>query len=358
MEKNPFFNRNKIRNPDHFFGRKDELITIFTRLLNLQSSDVYGERKIGKSSLLYYIYSKASDKLGNDYKVGYINLGDAHYYTVNDFLSNSLKELGCKSEVIIPSNDLQINLIAFTESIKELRKEKKAVLLIDDFENLKEKNDFNFNVFKTMRSLGDNGDIAYVTATVPSIKTLCIEGNFISPLYNIFSQVHLMQFTPDETFEFLEAKIGLEEFDERERNFIYQIANNYPLHLQIACYHVFENKRKIWDETKLRNDIQNEIVTYDHQRVSEKRTLIEKNPSVKKENRAPLKIVDHKNKSSQLMKHKIISMSVPATIAGFVGFVVSVWAGLYLSDYKDVITIIITVIVFLLCIKLIWRKKN
>ncbi len=55
---NPFSNRAMIKNPDEFFGRKNELTTIFSRLSNLQSCDVSGERKIGKSSLLYYIFLK------------------------------------------------------------------------------------------------------------------------------------------------------------------------------------------------------------------------------------------------------------------------------------------------------------
>src|SRR5574341_1912221 len=147
---NPFSNRTMVKNPDEFFGRKNELRTIFSRLSNLQSSDVFGERKIGKSSLLYYIFLKSHEKLGDDYSVAYIDLQDAHYHTVEDFLKNSLHELGCKSEVINSSNGLHKNLIAFTESINELRKRKKPVLLIDEFERLTKKPEFNSDVFETM----------------------------------------------------------------------------------------------------------------------------------------------------------------------------------------------------------------
>jgi len=67
---NPFSNRNMITDPDGFFGRKTELATIFNRLQNLQSCDVYGERKIGKSSLLYYVFKNVEDRIGDDYVVG------------------------------------------------------------------------------------------------------------------------------------------------------------------------------------------------------------------------------------------------------------------------------------------------
>jgi hypothetical protein len=49
FKNNTFSNRAMIKNPDEFFGRKDELKTIFSRLSNLQSCDVSGERKIVSS---------------------------------------------------------------------------------------------------------------------------------------------------------------------------------------------------------------------------------------------------------------------------------------------------------------------
>jgi AAA+ ATPase superfamily predicted ATPase len=91
-----------ITDPNEFFGRKTELMTIFSRLENLQSCDVYGERKIGKSSLLYYIFKKAHDWLGADYVVAYIDMQAAENHNVESFLRNSLNELGANSKGIIP----------------------------------------------------------------------------------------------------------------------------------------------------------------------------------------------------------------------------------------------------------------
>jgi AAA+ ATPase superfamily predicted ATPase len=249
-----------IKNPDKFFGRKDELRTIFSRLSNLQSCDVFGERKIGKSSLLYYIFLNLRD--GDEYRVAYIDMQDPRYHTVKGFLKHSLKELGSDPGVI-SSNNLNENLIAFSDSIEGIRKEIKPVLLIDEFENLTKKpEEFNNDFFDAMRSLGYHGNIAYVTASLHAIKMLCTAGNFTSPFYNIFSQVPLGLFSPDETTGFLSAKRGGVEFNEKEIEFIKEIANNHPLHLQIACYHVLENKGKKWDERKSRKKIEKEIENF------------------------------------------------------------------------------------------------
>jgi AAA+ ATPase superfamily predicted ATPase len=260
VENNPFSNRAMIKNPDGFFGRKEELETIFTRLSTLQSCDVSGERKIGKSSLLYHIFLKLRN--GDEYTVAYIDLQDAKYHTVAGFLKYSLEELGSIPGTIRSSNSLNENLIAFSESIEELSL--KPVLLIDEFENLtKRAEEFNNGFFDAMRSLGQNGTIAYVTASLHPLKWLCTTGNFTSPLYNIFSHVSLKHFRPEETSDFLAANREGVAFSKKEIEFIKRIAGNHPLHLQIACYHVFEKRGKEGDEKKLRKDIEKEIKSFE-----------------------------------------------------------------------------------------------
>ena len=203
---NPFSNRIMIKNLDDFFGRKEQLETIFNRLVNIQSCDVYGERKTGKSSLLYHIFLKLHTELGDDYKVVYIDMQDPKYHTVEGFLKYSLVELDINPEIISSFNTLNKKLVGFTESIESLRKEKRVVLLIDECENMIKRQEFNNDFFETMRSLGNNGNIAYVTASLHSIKGLCRKGNFTSPFYNLFSAVPLGMFSPEETHEFLSAE--------------------------------------------------------------------------------------------------------------------------------------------------------
>lgn len=269
---NPFLNRTIIKNPEEFFGRTDELKTIYNRLSTLQSCDVYGKRKIGKSSLLYHISVKSRDKLGDDYRVAYIDLQDPKYHTVGGFLKYSLSELGCDSEVVIPSNSLNENLIVFSESIEKLGRGLKPVLLVDEFEKLIERpEEFDNGFFDTMRSLGYHGNIAYVTASLHSLKQMNAEGNFTSPFFNIFSEVPLNIFSSEETSAFLSAEREGVEFNEEEIEFIKEIANDRPLHLQIACYHVLENKGKNWNEKKLRKDIKKEFKNFEDKWVRRKR---------------------------------------------------------------------------------------
>ncbi|MBC8457454.1 MAG: ATP-binding protein, partial [Deltaproteobacteria bacterium] len=66
MSDNPFYERGMIRDPARFFGRQQELREIFDLLRTGQNVSVVGDSKIGKSSLLYYIYTTGGDRLGRD----------------------------------------------------------------------------------------------------------------------------------------------------------------------------------------------------------------------------------------------------------------------------------------------------
>ena len=53
--KSPFTIGPMITKSEEFIGRKAEVNHIITRLRTMQSCSVIGERRIGKSSLLYYL---------------------------------------------------------------------------------------------------------------------------------------------------------------------------------------------------------------------------------------------------------------------------------------------------------------
>ena len=101
VRNNPFTERNVIQNPEEFFGRMNELRTIFTRLQGLQSTSIYGERKIGKSSLLFHVFQMIPSELRSNYKSVYLDtLRTSGYYSYIAYITaslHSLRELCIKS---------------------------------------------------------------------------------------------------------------------------------------------------------------------------------------------------------------------------------------------------------------------
>ena len=50
--RNPFFSRQRITDPDCFYGRQREIEALYGAVITHQCRAVVGERKLGKSSLL------------------------------------------------------------------------------------------------------------------------------------------------------------------------------------------------------------------------------------------------------------------------------------------------------------------
>lgn len=62
---NPFTNRSMIKQENEFVGRERELTDILARIRNGNPVSVIGERRIGKSSLLYHLYLTGYRRLGD-----------------------------------------------------------------------------------------------------------------------------------------------------------------------------------------------------------------------------------------------------------------------------------------------------
>jgi len=98
---NPFTNRGVITNEADFIGREEQLGEIIERLRTLQSSSVVGERRIGKSSLLYHLAQTGVQRIEDGrYRFFYLDLQDARFHTAARFFRTTLKALGIASDTI------------------------------------------------------------------------------------------------------------------------------------------------------------------------------------------------------------------------------------------------------------------
>lgn len=164
---NPFMNRGVITDPKDFFGRQEQINEIFTRLQGMQSSSIVGERRIGKSSLLYYLTQTGPQRLGDEYRFFYLDLQDAHFHTAVGFLQTVLRKVGGTGEGITADNTLNQNLIAFSDEIDALEQTgQRIVLCLDEFENtFKHREQFTEDFFDHLRAQLNIRKLAFVTAT-------------------------------------------------------------------------------------------------------------------------------------------------------------------------------------------------
>lgn len=260
---NPFFYGGPITDPQKFFGRKRELRAIFSRLSTAppQSISVVGERRIGRTSLLYHLTQVYPQRLPNAerYLFVYVDLQSAKCHTraglltaiLEGVLSQGRLSLGTQKEGWFyglrkrESENWTVNLVAFEEVLGQLSAHGyRPVVCLDEFENLTARpQEFDDVFFDSWRSVAQFGHIAFVTTSQVPLELLSRSGKLTSPFFNIFAKVPLGELEPDEARELI-TQPSDRPFTEEEVKLALRLAGCHPFHLQIVCSIIYEEKAK------------------------------------------------------------------------------------------------------------------
>ncbi len=247
--RNPYLNRVMIKRRADFFGRRQEIKRICARLAASPpgSISVVGERKIGKSSLLNYIYMpenranhiERSDKL----IMLFIDLQEQKGMSVESFVKMVLGMAGYELRGRLRVADCAPTLDGIKEMVQRIdRAGFHLALLLDEFEAITANPNFNLEFFSFLRFLANHYNVAYVTSSASDLQSFChAEEISDSPFFNIFSTLNLTTLTSEEARELITlpsraAGKPLEGWLDE----ILDMAGLFPFFLQIACCHAFE----------------------------------------------------------------------------------------------------------------------
>ncbi|MEW6735593.1 MAG: protein kinase [Acidobacteriota bacterium] len=246
--KNPYLNRVAIRDTNQFYGRRKELARIFSRIgaSRPQSVAIVGERRIGKSSLLNYIYAPEVRAQQLDGGAGYIflfmDLQQKRYPSIENFFAELLKLLA--DALGEPMQAAGADFDAIRKVFSELhRRHYKLIILFDEFDAITTNHVFNLDFFAFLRSAANNYDVAYITSSARDLQVLCHTDQIAdSPFFNIFTNVYLRPFTLEEAAILIQqpsraANVPLESYTQQ----IVEIAGYFPFFLQIACSNYFDH---------------------------------------------------------------------------------------------------------------------
>ncbi len=257
IPRNPYLNRVAIKDPKQFFGRTREVSKIFSRIgaSRPQSISVVGERRIGKSSLLYYInHPEVRERLldrSASYAFAFIDLQQKRRLTLTEFFKELFallaKEIGDDS-----LNRLDPTFDSVRSLLENFRRDsRKLIVLFDEFDAITTNRAFDLEFYSFLRSIANNYDVAYVTSSARDLQELCHTQLIAdSPFFNIFTNVFLRAFTRKEAMDLIvkpstEAGLSLEGYARR----ITETAGYFPYFLQIACSayfdHLLENEGKL-----------------------------------------------------------------------------------------------------------------
>lgn len=252
---NPYMNRVMIRNVEEFFGREQEIRKIFSRIGSErpQSVSLVGERRIGKSSILNYIYNPVNRRRflanPNDSVFLYIDFQEKRGIDPTEFFRILLERL-----IIEFNYNLQINIEPGYEGFKKVisaldENSLKVIMVFDEFDLITKNKNFDSEFYSYMRSLANNFNVAYLVASGRNLQTMCHSKEISdSPFFNIFSNLSLGQFSHEEALELITLPAKKAGFSmEQYVDFILDIAGYYPFFIQMACASLYEfvkeNKR-------------------------------------------------------------------------------------------------------------------
>jgi len=237
-----------IREINDFYGRKREVSRIYSRIgaPHPQSVSIVGPRRIGKSSLLYYINHEQNRqrylKDPGKYKFAFIDFQERKRMTLPEFFSALFellsRELHDQVE-IVESPDYD----GFKSVMERIQKrELKLMLLFDEFDSITQNPNFGTEFFAFLRAFANRYDVAYVMSSGHYLQELCHTKEIAdSPFFNIFSNINLNVLPLSEARELItipskSAGIELEPY----MDFLLDVGGIYPFFLQIACSALFE----------------------------------------------------------------------------------------------------------------------
>ncbi|MCX7855985.1 MAG: ATP-binding protein, partial [Anaerolineae bacterium] len=199
-----------IKDPRLFVGRKEEIRMILSRMEGAQpiSVNIVGERRIGKSSLLYHIFQTYDQRVSqpNRYVVVYLSLQSVALWTVDEFhrtVARAFLErptVQRDPELAEALNRQPMTSDAFREAFRQFqRKGLRPVLCLDEFEEfLKYPQEFNDSFYEHLRALTNESAWMLVIASRRPIGGYRREHRLTSGFFNDAHTEWLGEFEEEE----------------------------------------------------------------------------------------------------------------------------------------------------------------
>jgi len=237
-----------IRSVQGFFGRQREIDRIMARIGadTPQSVAVVGERRVGKSSLLWHVSQEEIYRrhLGDASRYLFVHLdfqGQQHLDMAGfcGALGGRLRD-AAGDRVTLPEGGDPSGVQEQAGRLEEAGL--RVVFLFDEFETVTRNEAFGGEFFGFLRSLANTRPVAFVTASRRELQTLCHTREISeSPFFNIFSCLRLGPMVDSEVSRMIrepsaDAGVPLEGHEAGIR----ELGGRLPFFVQVACSAAFE----------------------------------------------------------------------------------------------------------------------
>ncbi len=243
IEANPYQVGGRLRDLEQFTGRRREIREVLSRVATMQSVSIYGERGVGKSSLLFFLTRNGKKLLGDTYskhEFFYLDLQEP-IETPEKFFAQTCRLLYRPTTL---TGNGHTHSTYTKDDLENLIADRQIVLCLDEFEQAVEA-DFGSDFFKALRHLAQSGNLALVVATkIPLGELYRHDEEMTSGFSNVFQKVHLGELEESEARQLVETPRNGHRFTEDECDFILELGKNYPYRLNLACSLVYDARQR------------------------------------------------------------------------------------------------------------------
>ncbi len=265
--KNPYTHRSTVRDPQMFFGRTSVMNRLFALIANGQSVSVVGDRRIGKSSLLFAAGApQVQERIpGYDFahhRFLYVDLQGSIYREPDMLLAHLLRQLFPEADKGAGAGRSPVSPYAFEEAIAQANRQGVTVVfLLDEFDCVTRNEQLNLPFFSFLRYMATNYELSLVVVSHTRLGDLCRTEIVDSPFFNIFAMIHLAGLQEDAARELIRvpserAGFSLAPYDD----WILDLAGSHPFFLQMLCFYLLEASRRgqpidmAWAESRFRQE--------------------------------------------------------------------------------------------------------
>jgi len=266
--KNPFC-LEPVRLQAQFFGRERETRQVLSFLHRGQSVSIVGPAKIGKTSLLFHVahpYVRKKQGLAEEQIFAYLDCysldgrspGEC-YLRIREEVIHQIKKAESVDKAVGIELEKAVRKASASGGTEYLglstlfrgtqKNNLKLVVILDHFEILAQNPRVDGNFFSALRAPATSYEIVYLVASRPRLYTLeQIRPEVASPFFNFFHSVHLDEFAPEKSREFIVEMLEQVhvEFPEYAIDCILKLGNNEPSCLQRAGYIASQ----VWQENR------------------------------------------------------------------------------------------------------------
>ncbi len=173
-----------------------------------------------------------------------MDLLSARHHTLDGLLGGMLKAWTGQEGGLLGFSATD-KLSAFETAVRKLRTQGMLpIAFLDEFESLAlHKDEFGDHLLESWRSLGNDGQVAFVTSSAQPLDRVTHESGLTSSFYNIFAQVKVGEFSDRDMRAFLSHALFTGRLEQTDEVFLQRVGGNHPLRLQVTAWQLWEARR-------------------------------------------------------------------------------------------------------------------